>query len=64
MAVASKTRNMLEGLVRDSSFNWLLGNRASFQEEFEEMGRSPSAQRNWISELSPIANIVVRRCSK
>lgn len=29
MAVASKTRNMLEGLVRDGSFKWLLGNHAS-----------------------------------
>ncbi|OWM83014.1 hypothetical protein CDL15_Pgr005414 [Punica granatum] len=64
MAVASKTRNMLEGLVRDSSFKWLLGSRASFDEEFEEMGRSPSAQKNWIPELSTVANIVVRRCSK
>ncbi|KAK4799439.1 hypothetical protein SAY86_024804 [Trapa natans] len=64
MAVASKTINMLEGLVRDSSFKWLLGNRASFDEEFEEMEKSPSAQSNWISELSPVANVVVRRCSK
>lgn len=64
MAVASKTRNMLEGLVREGSFKWLIGNRTLFGEEFEEMGKSPSAQRNWIPELSPIANIVVRRCSK
>lgn len=64
MAVASKTRNMLEGLVREGSFKWLLGKRTSFDEEFEEMGRSPSAQRNWIPELSPVANIVIRRCSK
>ncbi|KAK4766096.1 hypothetical protein SAY87_007738 [Trapa incisa] len=64
MAVASKTINMLEGIVRDSSFKWLLGNRTPFDEEFEEMGKSPSARRNWISELSPVANVVVRRCSK
>ncbi|KAL4633192.1 hypothetical protein ACB092_04G104600 [Castanea dentata] len=64
MAVASKTRIMLEGLVREGSFKWLLGRRSSFDEEFEEMGRSPSAQRNWIPELSPVANIVIRRCSK
>lgn len=64
MAVASKTRNMFEGLVRDGSFKWLLGNRTSFDEDFEEMGRSPSGRKNWISELSPVANIVVRRCSR
>ncbi|KAK9996473.1 hypothetical protein SO802_021159 [Lithocarpus litseifolius] len=64
MAVASKTRTMLECLVREGSFKWLLGRRSSFDEEFEEMGRSPSAQRNWIPELSPVANIVIRRCSK
>ncbi|KAK4567693.1 hypothetical protein RGQ29_003453 [Quercus rubra] len=64
MAVASKTRTMLEGLVREGSFKWLLGRQSSFDEEFEEMGRSPSAQRNWIPELSPVANIVIRRCSK
>ncbi|PON38364.1 hypothetical protein PanWU01x14_313010 [Parasponia andersonii] len=64
MALSSKTRNMLESLVREGSFKWLLGNRSPFDEEFEEMGRSPSARKNWISELSPIANIVVRRCSK
>lgn len=62
--MASKTRNMLEGLVREGSFKWLLSKRSSFGEEFEEMGNSPSGQRNWIAELSPVANIVVRRCSK
>ncbi|KAA8542713.1 hypothetical protein F0562_023788 [Nyssa sinensis] len=64
MAMVSKTRNMLEGLVREGSFKWLIKNRTSFDEEFEEMGRSPSAERNWIPELSPVANIIVRRCSK
>ncbi|KGN63827.1 uncharacterized protein LOC101213898 [Cucumis sativus] len=64
MAVLSKTRSTLEGLVRDSSLKWLLGKRSFFDEELEEMERSPSAQRNWISELSPFANLVVRRCTK
>ena len=64
MAVASKTRNMLEGLVKDASFKWLLTRRSSLSEEIEEMENSPSAGRNWIPELSPVANIVVRRCSK
>ncbi|KAH9722748.1 Heat-inducible transcription repressor [Citrus sinensis] len=64
MEVSSRTRNMLEGLVREGSFKWLLGSRSSFDDEFEEMERSPSAGRNWIQELSPLANIVVRRCSK
>lgn len=64
MAVASKTRNMFEGLVKDGSFKWLLGKKSYFDEEFEEMENSPSAGRNVIQELSPIANLVVRRCSK
>lgn len=64
MAVTSKTRVMLEGLVREGSFKWLIGSRTPFGEEFEEMGKSPSARKNWINELSPIANLVVRRCSK
>uniref|UniRef100_A0A6N2LC76 Uncharacterized protein n=1 Tax=Salix viminalis TaxID=40686 RepID=A0A6N2LC76_SALVM len=60
----SKTRSVLEGLVRQGSFKWLLGKGSSFNEEFEEMESSPSAGRNWIAELSPLANVVVRRCSK
>lgn len=63
-APASKARNMLEGLVRDGSFKWLLGKRNSFDLDFEEIETSPSAGGNWILELSSIANIVVRRCSK
>ncbi|XP_010264087.1 PREDICTED: uncharacterized protein LOC104602177 [Nelumbo nucifera] len=62
--MVSKTRNMLEGLVREGSFKWLLGNRSPFDEEFEEMSKSPSARTNWMPELSPIANVVVRRCSR
>ncbi|KAI9080203.1 hypothetical protein K1719_037881 [Acacia pycnantha] len=61
MAVAGKTRNFLEG---PGSFKWLLGKRTYFDEEFEEIRDSPSAGRNWIMELSPVANIVVRTCSK
>lgn len=64
MAVTSKTRNILEGLVSEGSFKWLLGNRSSFGDDFEDMGRSPSSRRNWIPELSTIANMVVRRCSR
>ena len=64
MAMVSKTKNMLEGLVREGSFKWLIKNRSSLAEEFEEMGRSPTAGKNWLPELSPIANIIVRRCSK
>ncbi|KAG8483131.1 hypothetical protein CXB51_022086 [Gossypium anomalum] len=64
IVVTSKTRNMLEALIREGSFKWLLSKRSSFAEEVEELQRSPSAGRNWIPELSPVANIVVRRCSK
>ncbi|KAG9448921.1 hypothetical protein H6P81_008886 [Aristolochia fimbriata] len=64
MTMMSKTRNMLEGLVREGSFKWVLSSRTPFDEEFEEMSRSPSGQRKWISELSPIANVVVGRCSR
>ncbi|KAK7380051.1 hypothetical protein VNO78_32402 [Psophocarpus tetragonolobus] len=64
MAVASKTRNMLEGLVKEGSFKWLLGKKSYFDEELEEMENSPSSGRNFIRELSPLANLVVRRCSK
>ena len=64
MAVLSKTKSTLEGLVRDSSLKWLLGKRSFFDEEIEEIEKFPSAQRNWLSELSPFANVVVRRCTK
>nr|DAD31805.1 TPA_asm: hypothetical protein HUJ06_010656 [Nelumbo nucifera] len=55
---------MLEGLVKEGSFKWLLGNRNSFDEEFEDMSKPPTARRNWILEFSPIANVVLRRCSR
>lgn len=64
MAMASKTRNMLEDFVKEGSFKWLVGNRNSFREEMEEMGNSSSGKMSWIAELSPIANVVVRRCSR
>ncbi|KAJ4945393.1 hypothetical protein NE237_016336, partial [Protea cynaroides] len=64
MAVVSKTRNMLEGLVREGSFKWFLGNQSTFEEELEEMEKSPSSRKNWLPELSPMANVIVRRCSK
>ncbi|KAL1086336.1 hypothetical protein V6Z11_D08G109200 [Gossypium hirsutum] len=58
MALASRTRHMLEALVREGSLNWLLSRRSSFAEEFEELERSPSAGNNWIPELSPAANML------
>ncbi|GAB4839587.1 hypothetical protein Ancab_029110 [Ancistrocladus abbreviatus] len=64
MALVSRTRSMLEELVRDGSFKWLMGSRSSFKEEFEEMVKSPTGRKNWIGELSPVANVVVRRCSR
>lgn len=64
MAVANRTRNMLESLVKEGSFKWSLSKRSSLVEELEEFERSPSAGVNWIPELSPVANVVVRRCSK
>ncbi|KAF9591399.1 hypothetical protein IFM89_004084 [Coptis chinensis] len=62
--MVSITRNMLEGFVREGSFKWLLGNRSLFDDEFEEMAKSPNSRKNWITELSPVANVVVRRCSR
>lgn len=64
MAMVNKTRAMLEGLVKDGSFKWLIKQKSAYDEEIEEMGRSPSAGKNWLIELSPVANVVVRRCSK
>ncbi|KAL3512243.1 hypothetical protein ACH5RR_024960 [Cinchona calisaya] len=64
MAMVNKTRSMLEGLVKEGSFKWLTRSRSAFDEEIEEMGQSPSAGKNWLPELSSVANVVVRRCSK
>ena len=43
MALAGKSRNLLEGLVREGTFKWLVSKRNFFDEEFEEMRDSPSA---------------------
>ncbi|KAK9668799.1 hypothetical protein RND81_13G087500 [Saponaria officinalis] len=64
MAMVSKTRNMLEDFMKEGSLKWLVGGRDSFKEELEEMGKSSSGGNIWISELSPLANVVVRRCSR
>lgn len=64
MDTVSKVRTMFDGLAREGSFKWLLGKRTSFDEEFEEMGLSSNGGPNYISELSPLSNLVVWRCSK
>ncbi|KAG6404023.1 hypothetical protein SASPL_136259 [Salvia splendens] len=64
MAMVNKTRNMLEGLVKEGSFKWLTKRQSAFDEDIEDMERSPSAGKNWLPELSLTANVVVRRCSK
>ncbi|XP_073022807.1 uncharacterized protein [Primulina eburnea] len=64
MTMVSKTRDMLEGLVKEGSFKWLSRTRSLFDEEVEELRRSPSAGDNWLPELSPPANVLVHRCSK
>ncbi|KAK1440317.1 hypothetical protein QVD17_06142 [Tagetes erecta] len=64
MASVNKTKNIID-FVRDGSIKWLNKAHDSSHEEFQEMKRSPSAQeKNWIYELSSVANAVVRRCSK
>ncbi|KAK1268162.1 hypothetical protein QJS04_geneDACA017665 [Acorus gramineus] len=65
MAMMSKTKNMLEGLVREGSFKWGIGRRSSLDAEVEEMmNGSPSGRRKYISELSPAANVVIGQCSR
>ncbi|XP_059640639.1 uncharacterized protein LOC132282848 [Cornus florida] len=64
MSMVDKTRSVIENLVREGSFKWLIKTRTFFGEEFEEMGKSQSSGNNWITELAPMANLVVRRCSK
>nr|XP_043619974.1 uncharacterized protein LOC122591805 [Erigeron canadensis] len=60
----SKTKNMIE-YVRDESFKLFKKNHNLYNDEFEEMRKSPSAEdKNWIHELSAVANAVVRRCCK
>ncbi|KAI3946453.1 hypothetical protein MKX01_017669 [Papaver californicum] len=55
---------MLGTLVKEGAFSWILGNRNSFDEDFEEMSKSPSSRKNWLPELSSKANLIVRRCSR
>ncbi|KAL6518193.1 hypothetical protein OROMI_033894 [Orobanche minor] len=62
--MVGETQNMWEGLVKDSSFKWLTKRRSVFEEEIEDMRKSPSAGKNWLLELSPVANVLVRRCSR
>ncbi|KAK8916432.1 hypothetical protein KSP39_PZI023336 [Platanthera zijinensis] len=62
MAIMDKTRNILEGFM-EGSFKWALSRRTTFDEEFEEMGRSPTGRRKWVPELSQMANVIVGRCS-
>lgn len=64
MAMVNKTRNMWEDFMREGSLKWLVGTRDSFKEEIEELGKSSSGDSNWIADLSPIANVVARRCSR
>ncbi|KAL4179096.1 hypothetical protein AMTRI_Chr13g118370 [Amborella trichopoda] len=64
MTMMDRTRNLLEGLVREGSLKWVLGGKSSIDEEYEALGRSPSGRRKCISELSPLANVVVGRCSR
>ncbi|CAA6665335.1 unnamed protein product [Spirodela intermedia] len=59
-----KTRDLLGELVGEGSIKRMLSRRTSFEEELEEMRQSPSGQRKWISELSPVANVIVARCSR
>ncbi|KAG0449154.1 hypothetical protein HPP92_027455 [Vanilla planifolia] len=63
MAMMDKTRNILEGFM-EGSFKWALSRRTSFDDEFEELSRSPSGRRKWIPELSQMANVIVGRCSQ
>ncbi|KAI3509357.1 hypothetical protein L1887_24580 [Cichorium endivia] len=64
MAAVSKTKNMIEGFVKDGSLKWLNKNQSSFHDEIEEIKKSPSTEKNWIHELSAVAIVVIRRCSK
>ncbi|KAG9157693.1 hypothetical protein Leryth_022906 [Lithospermum erythrorhizon] len=64
MTMMSKTRDVLEGLVKDRSSKWFSRSRSAYHEDFEEMGTPSSAGKNWLPELSPVANIVVRTCSR
>nr|GMC51537.1 Dol-P-Man:Man(7)GlcNAc(2)-PP-Dol alpha-1,6-mannosyltransferase [Ipomoea batatas] len=65
MAKDNKTRSLFNGLLKDGSFKWLNKTLSSLGEDAEEMEKdSSSSGKNWLPELSPLANVVVRRCSK
>ncbi|CAH9084814.1 unnamed protein product [Cuscuta epithymum] len=65
MAIVSKTRTMLEDLVKEGSFKWLNRTRSSFDKDLEEMEKSQSSGgMNWLPELSRYANVVTWKCSK
>ncbi|XP_074559270.1 uncharacterized protein LOC141815254 isoform X2 [Curcuma longa] len=64
MAMMNRTRDLIQGIVREKSLKWVLSRRTSFEDEYEEMRRSPSGRRKWISDLSPVANVIVGRCSQ
>ncbi|CAN4088838.1 unnamed protein product [Withania somnifera] len=61
--MVSKTRTMLVGLVKEGSFKWLTKTPSSLDEDLDEMGSS-STGKSWLPELSPAANVVIRKCSK
>lgn len=61
--MVSKTRNMLDGLVKDGSFRWLTKTPSSLDDDLDEKG-SLSTGKSWLPELSPAANVVIRKCSK
>lgn len=58
MSEMDKNKNIFQGLVKDGSFKWLLSRKSTLEEEFEQLGRKV------IAELSPVANVVVGRCSR
>ncbi|PWA96781.1 hypothetical protein CTI12_AA033400 [Artemisia annua] len=65
MTAVSKTKNMMD-YVRDGSFKWLNKSVNSYNDGFDEMKSPPAGgeDKNWIRELSVVANVVVRRCAK
>lgn len=66
MAVVSKSGYGVEGIVRSRSFKWVLWRRGWVKDDSgdTETGDAQAAGKSWITELSPFANVVVRRCSK
>jgi hypothetical protein len=67
MAMMSRTRDLLmegfEGFVRDGSFKWPVPRRAG--DDDDDPGRSPSSGKSAsVAGLSPMASVVVSRCSR